>query len=415
MLETASDRTNNIADENRVVAGGDYGSPSNKLLIGDFFGYDISGSFPWIGFRVVRIAQNPETTPKVYSATVFSNVAQGKTVTASSVYENNSGFSADRIVDGSSSETSGSFWLAKGTGDIQKGTLPAWVVIDLGQSYPVSGVSILNAMNSPFNDRGTKDISIQTSTNGTNYSTIISSNTLVWQNTSFQDQSFNTVVNARYVKININSAYGSYGGAALNEVKVNSPQEVISSYNLSTIVDSVKGSVTISPAQPNYAAGESVTLTATSLPGYVFSNWSGDALGGSPSVTITMDSDKGITANFSQDTGDNDSDGLSNYQEIITYGTNPAQKDSNSDGIEDGQAVSLGYSPSFNFGSLITFIRSNPPAGLFNQSQYDSNRVTGRNDVINSPNSYSLYTSNQIQNLGLGGIMLNRNTNNQIS
>jgi hypothetical protein len=127
-----------------------------------------------------------------------------------------------------------------------------------------------------------------------------------------------------------------------------------------------------------------------------------------------MDSDKGITANFAQDTGDNDSDGLSNYQEIITYGTNPSQKDSNSDGIEDGQAVSLGYSPSFNFGSLITFMRSNPPAGLYSQTQYDSNRVSGQNDVISSPNTYSLYTTNQIQSLGLGGIMLNRNTNNQL-
>jgi len=54
-----------------------------------------------------------------------------------------------------------------------------------------------------------------------------------------------------------------------------------------------------------------------------------------------MDSNKSITANFGQDTSDGDADGLSNYQEIVTYGTNPNQKDSNTDSIEEGQAIAL--------------------------------------------------------------------------
>lgn len=415
LLETASDRTNNIADEGRLVAGGTWGDLSDNLQGGNFSGTDISGSFPWIGLRVARIAQNPETNPQVYSATVFSNVAIGKTVTASSVFENNSSFSADRIVNGSTSETSGSYWLAKGTGDSQKGTLPAWLVIDLGQTYPISGVSILNAMNAPFNDRGTKDISVQVSTNGTNYTTMVTSNTLTWQNTSFQDQPFNTVVTARYVKVNITSTYGSFGGAAINEVRVNSPQEVVSSFSLSTIVDSAKGSISINPSQPNYSAGETVTLAATALPGFVFSNWSGDVTGTGSSISFTMDSNKSVTANFAQDTADADADGLSNYQEIVIYGTNPNQKDSNTDGLEDGQAVSLGYSPAFNFGALITFLKTNPPSGLYSQTQYDSQRTTGRNDILNAPNSYDLYTTNQIHTMGLGGIVLNRDTNNQLT
>jgi hypothetical protein len=44
-----------------------------------------------------------------------------------------------------------------------------------------------------------------------------------------------------------------------------------------------------------------------------------------------------------------------------------------------------------------------------------NNLTAGRNDVINSPNSYSLYTANQIHNLGLGGIVLSRDTNNQLT
>lgn len=51
---------------------------------------------------------------------------------------------------------------------------------------------------------------------------------------------------------------------------------------------------------------------------------------------------------------------------------------------------------------------------VYNKTQFASNRTNGVNDVINSPNSYNLYTTNQIHNLGLGGIMLNRNTNNQL-
>ena len=98
---------------------------------------------------------------------------------------------------------------------------------------------------------------------------------------------------------------------------------------------------------------------------------------------------------------------------IAIYNVDPNQ-DLNSDGVSNGAALSLGYEPSYNFSPIINHLKNNPPAGLFNQSQYDSNRVTGRNDVINSPNSYSLYTTDQIQNLGLGGIILNRNTNNQL-
>ena len=318
---------------------------------------------------------------------IISNLAVGKTVTASSVYEDMVNFSADRVVNGSSSETSGSFWLAKGTYDTYQGTLPAWVTIDLGQSYPVIGVSILNAKNSPYNDRGSKDISIQISTNGINYFTV-ATNRLAWQNTSFQDQPFNGAVTARYVKINVNSAYGNYEGAALNEVRVDSSSEITPAYSLWAVADPIKGLIDINPAQPGYLSGEIVTLTATALPGYIFSGWSGDLSGSTSSSIITMDSNKEITASFSQDLNDDDSDGLTNYQEIIIYGTDPLNKDSNSDEIEDGQAVALGYSPLFNFGPLITFLRINPPVGL--------------------------YTTNQIHNLGLGGIMLNRNTNNQL-
>ena len=69
-----------------------------------------------------------------------------------------------------------------------------------------------------------------------------------------------------------------------------------------------------------------------------------------------------------------------------------SNEDSNADGIPDLQAADLGYDPAFDFLPLITFIKTNP---VFRAA-------------------HGLYTTNQIHNLGLGGIILNRNTNNQL-
>ncbi|MEO0224883.1 MAG: hypothetical protein ABIL76_07335, partial [candidate division WOR-3 bacterium] len=54
------------------------------------------------------------------------------------------------------------------------------------------------------------------------------------------------------------------------------------------------------PSGGVYTAGTQVTLTATANTGYVFSNWSGDLTGTTNPAVITMDSNKTVTANFSQ-------------------------------------------------------------------------------------------------------------------
>ena len=57
------------------------------------------------------------------------------------------------------------------------------------------------------------------------------------------------------------------------------------------------GSGTITGAG-NYNQGSSLTLTATPAAGYVFSHWSGDAVGVTNAVTISVDVPKEITATF---------------------------------------------------------------------------------------------------------------------
>lgn len=77
------------------------------------------------------------------------------------------------------------------------------------------------------------------------------------------------------------------------------------------------------------------TLTATPNPGYEFTGWTGDATGTANPLDVLMDADKTITATFAPDTRDDDDDGLTNYDEIVVRGTNPALKDTDGDGADD--------------------------------------------------------------------------------
>ncbi|MDQ3291258.1 MAG: putative Ig domain-containing protein [Bacteroidota bacterium] len=58
------------------------------------------------------------------------------------------------------------------------------------------------------------------------------------------------------------------------------------------------GRVTREPLQEKYADGTKVTLTAIPSEGYVFTGWSGDATGTNPSISLILDRNKKVTANF---------------------------------------------------------------------------------------------------------------------
>ena len=107
------------------------------------------------------------------------------------------------------------------------------------------------------------------------------------------------------------------------------------------------GSVSPSGAIVNTEPTE-ITLTATASNGYVFGYWSGDLpeeLELNNPLTLTVEADGAITAVFLQDSLDSDGDGLSQYQEVIVYGTDPADADSDDDGFSDGFEVETGYNP----------------------------------------------------------------------
>ena len=65
---------------------------------------------------------------------------------------------------------------------------------------------------------------------------------------------------------------------------------------------------TVSPATGTFEEGESVTLTATPAENFEFANWNGDAAGSTSTISITIDTDKNITASFVKK--DTDGDGV---------------------------------------------------------------------------------------------------------
>ena len=79
-----------------------------------------------------------------------------------------------------------------------------------------------------------------------------------------------------------------------------SSQNQVVKYDLNVSV-MPEGSGTISPKSGSFNKGDQVTITATpATERFEFKNWSGSSSGTESSITITMNSDKNITANFAE-------------------------------------------------------------------------------------------------------------------
>ena len=79
-----------------------------------------------------------------------------------------------------------------------------------------------------------------------------------------------------------------------------SGSDIITQYTLTvSVIPSNAGYITLNPSDGTYDEGTVVTATANANSGYEFDHWSGDASGSNPTVQITMNSNKSITAHFS--------------------------------------------------------------------------------------------------------------------
>ena len=147
--------------------------------------------------------------------------------------------------------------------------------------------------------------------------------------------------------------------------------------NLLTLSTTTGGAVT---GGGYYEKGVSTTIEALPLSGYLFSNWSGDTSGSSNPLSITMDSDKSITANFIEDLNDDDGDGLTNFAELVTHGTDPTKQDTDSDGILDAKEVEIGSDPKSSDSAVLNY-----------------GRTKGEQSVLGNPSAYNLFTSEQYE------------------
>lgn len=113
----------------------------------------------------------------------------------------------------------------------------------------------------------------------------------------------------------------------------------------------------------NYISGSLIDLSATPDLGYVFSAWVDEAGSSYPyanPASLTVVRDQTVVAVFSEDLSDADEDGLSLYDEVITYGSDPERGDTSGDGLLDGLLVSMGLNPTVNYSNVVAAVQSSP-------------------------------------------------------
>jgi peptidoglycan/xylan/chitin deacetylase (PgdA/CDA1 family) len=135
-------------------------------------------------------------------------------------------------------------------------------------------------------------------------------------------------------------------------------------------------------------------------PGWLFDGWD--------EVAETITSASTFTAEFIPDHNDDDDDGLSNYEEIVLYGTDPHNPDTSGDGILDGEAIAGGLNPLTDHRNIIAFIADEPERFGIVAEDANNIRQQGINDVLENPAAFGLHSEASIMDLNLGGLMLRR-------
>lgn len=97
--------------------------------------------------------------------------------------------------------------------------------------------------------------------------------------------------------VTINASYTS-GGVPKYATKDIVVRRVASQQTFTLTTNAVHGSITRSPNLPSYSAGSAVVVTVTANPGYFFANWTGASTSNASSLTVVMDSNKTLTAQF---------------------------------------------------------------------------------------------------------------------
>ncbi len=116
----------------------------------------------------------------------------------------------------------------------------------------------------------------------------------------------------------------------------------IPQYNLTVTINPPDGGL-VNPQSGIYSAGQTVSIQISVNTDYSFAGWTGSWISNEEQITLVMDSNKNLTANFNFHDGDNDGignsvdscGGTSNGLDVNSNGCALNQLDSDGDGITD--------------------------------------------------------------------------------
>ena len=105
------------------------------------------------------------------------------------------------------------------------------------------------------------------------------------------------------LRMTVTGVSATTNNVGLSEIQVSGVPASGTQFTLTaSVAPSGGGTVTANPNQARYAAGTQVVLTAAPSTGFTFSGWSGGASGTTNPLTVTINGNLSITANFSSGT-----------------------------------------------------------------------------------------------------------------
>ena len=210
-----------------------------------------------------------------------------------------------------------------------------WILYDIGSVNTVANLDIAFFSG----DVRSTIFDIQVSEDSVNWTEVFSGQS---SGTTTSQESFDfTDLSGRYIRLDCHGNT-SNDWNSITEVDIygyNSSSSV-PQYTLITNT-SGSGSIQLSPSGGTYDSATVVTVTATAGSGYVFSGWSGDLSGSTNPESLTMDGNKSVTAQFTEEssggewiqlTYDDFESGFGNY----TDGGGDCLLDSTSSNVHQG-------------------------------------------------------------------------------
>lgn len=201
-----------------------------------------------------------------------------------------------------------------GGGNYNSGSLvTAKAVANVGYTFTnwTEGLNIVSS-NADYQFTITGNRVLEANYSPITYSVAVSSNPLIGGSTtgggtfnSGATVTVNAVANAGYTFTNWTEGLIVASTNATYLFNIAGNRILVANYakDFNLVITAVNGSVVKNPNQLTYKSGTAVQLTAVPNSGYNFTSWSGDATGTLNPLTIIMNSDKAITANFTAITG----------------------------------------------------------------------------------------------------------------